>query len=201
MSGKYFGSDRISELWETIKEYVGEHILANIYSIEEQIIGRWIDGRSLYRKCYFFSNTNLTLDTWVSIAQAPNDIDSLCSCIGSFLYKNKNEYRTIPHPSMAIAITGESVKCYTDDRSYVNGGAGNLFLVIEYTKTTDSPTLNPLPSSGVEVATSEPPMQKAGTIVQDGVSYDYEFKQDAFGYASASGVATSVASSVREALS
>lgn len=124
---------------------------ADIYSLEEQVVGRWIDGRPLYRKTYVFTSPNTT-KTWIKVGDSVPNLDTITSlskvCNRSngvsqdeaaananntfaffFLY-TKGEYPNIPFSGLGMVRY--------DDGAF----AGQQFIcTIEYTKTTDQATI------------------------------------------------------------
>lgn len=110
----------------------------NNYSTEEIVVGKWMDGKKLYRKV-------LTLD--ISTPEGLNinveslNISQITLIRGIF---NDNQYNYMfPVPSYA---DGENRFCLfynkTDKFVHYEGGTsyginGKLIIVIEYTKTTD----------------------------------------------------------------
>lgn len=124
---------------------------ADIYSLEEQVVGRWIDGRPLYRKTYVFTSPNTT-KTWTKVGDSVPNLDTITSlskvCNRSngvsqdeaaananntfaffFLY-TKGEYPNIPFSGLGMVRY--------DDGAF----AGQQFIcTIEYTKTTDQATI------------------------------------------------------------
>lgn len=124
---------------------------ADIYSLEEQVVGRWIDGRPLYRKTYVFTSPNTT-KTWTKVGDSVPNLDTITSlnkvCNRSngvsqdeaaananntfaffFLY-TKGEYPNIPFSGLGMVRY--------DDGAF----AGQQFIcTIEYTKTTDQASI------------------------------------------------------------
>lgn len=117
---------------------------ANLYSLEEKIVGRWIDGKPLYQK-----TVNLgTLPVGSSSQYAVKEIDHNVSNIDIIMISGDGTYATdgtdyIPLPNAnsvsvnyqtAIFTTKTKIKLITcEDRSDQTGIA-----TILYTKTTDT---------------------------------------------------------------
>lgn len=147
----------------------------DIYSEEEIIIGRWIDGRPIYRKCKFLGNLSFTINTYTPVDSAPKDIDLVISLTGSFYIGEKK----FPIPmsvsagaEMAFVISGDNIAVITQNSDYASGGKNYLY-ILEYTKTTD---IIPQPVSKVLSPRISFPSSK--TIEEDGVEYDYELTGD-----------------------
>ena len=102
------------------------------YSTEEQVIGKWIDGKPIYRNV-----SNVTLQNtsrWTNLINIPN-LDKLINVYGFC------GNITIPRY--------ESSSYYTQflfENNYLkymaNGNSGSAFIVTEYTKTTDEEVNN-----------------------------------------------------------
>lgn len=106
------------------------------YSTTEQVIGRWIDGKPIYRKVFSF-NLGSTIKAWSTIGTIAN-IKLPIRFYGMFW--NVTTTFNIPR-----AFDGEDITLYCDTGSKLfreqhnYSYANNLpaFAVIEYTKTTD----------------------------------------------------------------
>lgn len=125
---EYAGTE-VPRGWEAVTE--------NDYSLEEQIIGEWIDGKPIYRKV--FSNYfNDEYNNWYSIGNIIN-LKTVIKVAG--MVKQKDDGNFIDFP-----------RCSTFDNTssdlYINGSTGavnvrigkatgELHLIVEYTKTTD----------------------------------------------------------------
>ena len=52
------------------------------YSTEEQVIGMWIDGKPLYRRCFSISKVTINEETWGSLVNlGSNVIDTLVNAV------------------------------------------------------------------------------------------------------------------------
>lgn len=104
---------------------------ANRYSTEEIEIGTWLDGKTLYRKIYIFNDSISAADGsgWKKIISI-NDIEDLvlCTCksnsnnkfpnrVNNGLYKYEDRYIQVYDEGYGFPID---------------------YIIIEYTKTTDS---------------------------------------------------------------
>lgn len=106
------------------------------YSLEEQAIGTWIDGKPLYRKV-------------VGIESLPNNealiqnhnisgIDNIINING--FATNGTEFRPIPFNSATanridIQITADRTSIYF--RTNIDVSAFHAYIILEYTRTTD----------------------------------------------------------------
>ena len=108
----------------------------NTYSTTEKVIGTWIDGKPIYRKC--FNVGTLTNDTsWRSLAHGISNLGIVTLLIGRVTSTSDSRQYTIPiyRPS----TFGITLGCDNTNIYYTNNwitGSSAVF-IIEYTKTTD----------------------------------------------------------------
>lgn len=111
------------------------------YSTDEIVIGRWIDGRPIYRKCFFGKSPSTTSDS--AIGYVPTDADLVTNLDGFIIVSSGRlpinwygggTYNTITQVRYDHANRPIELRL-----SY--SGWCNLpcYCWIEYTKTTDSP--------------------------------------------------------------
>ena len=68
----------------------------DIYSTEERVVGRWIDGKPLYRKCYQMTTPNKAGEIhWIGSCGIP-DIDVMTNLIGIIKSASEGGYAYIP---------------------------------------------------------------------------------------------------------
>lgn len=117
-----------------------------IYSTEEQVIGKWIDGKPLYRKVVTVTTPTANGNNIPIMDLTSLNIERTISIIGSL--NTDNAINTVPY--------------YVNSNTYIFfyiGGPGNtkpgwlnvslgpsyvnkeVFVVLEYTKTTDQATI------------------------------------------------------------
>jgi hypothetical protein len=125
-----------SDLVSAINEVLSNDTTKGTYSTNEIVIGKWIDGKPIYRKTFSF-NLGSSIDTWSTIAT----IDNIKLPIKFYgMCWNVSTTFNIPR-----AYSNEDITLYCDtasklfreqhNYSYANGLPA--FAVIEYTKTTD----------------------------------------------------------------
>ena len=108
---------------------------ANLYSENEQIVGRWIDGKPLYQKTLSF--TGLPYNSVKTIGTI-NDIETMVSALGTFHTSDKSVQHVIPtsvqSENMWIIYVSPNVvlRSVSNWTSYAGG-----YITIQYTKTTD----------------------------------------------------------------
>lgn len=125
-------SSSIKDTWSAkkISDELGEldKKVGNVYSTEETVIGKWIDGKPIYRKVVdLTSGVNISNTSWANICPASTigAVDKIINCHDASMDVN-NSY------SFRI-IDG-----YFRAQSLFNGGNSVVkTFVIEYTKTTD----------------------------------------------------------------
>ena len=122
---------------------VGEYTVQgfNDYSEEEKIIGRWIDGRPIYRKfvvCTFPSNESENI-----LATIPANIDKIWINGGiSFLWSDTYGMRPISFYYANNSYFDSWIDCtrgvifIQKGNAYLFAG-DNIYYALEYTKTTD----------------------------------------------------------------
>lgn len=115
----------------------------NEYSTEEQVIGKWIDGKPLYQKVITFDNT-------ISISYDDNTFTHNISNIDIIFVKNAFVYNKNEKRFYSIPVTLYNSNTATDDLNimvdrekinfYVKSGWNTSWqkvIILNYTKTTD----------------------------------------------------------------
>lgn len=113
----------------------------NDYSIEEQIVGTWIDGKNLYQKVITGTVQGSSSKVWRETDLLDGlDVDYFTVCDGSyFTTTDAPDTKILPFPYSAISDaaewrllnTGKLVICVSGWPATLN-----LTLIIRYTKTT-----------------------------------------------------------------
>lgn len=120
-TGNVWSASKTKEEIETVDN-------KNNYSTEEIIVGKWIDGRPIYKKSFYFSS--ISNGTVID----DNSIDKvLIETIGNGLINN--QYYPFPMGNAA----GESMIKKTNNKFVYNGAwtTNELYFSIKYIKTTD----------------------------------------------------------------
>lgn len=115
----------------------------NIYSTNEIVIGRWIDGKPLYQKVMSFDDT-------ISQAYENNSFSHNISNVDVIFVKHSFAYAKSKRRTYTIPVTLYNSNTTTDDLSimvdktsvnfFVKSGWNTLWqkiVVLNYTKTTD----------------------------------------------------------------
>ena len=139
--------ERLAQFYQQILPYLGgmPDILANkfskadLYSTDEKLIGRWIDGKPLYQKT--FNTTSSTTGREVDISYDAN-IDTVINIEGLFHRTDNSTSRWLPmncytqsnmYGFICYDMSGKNIKYkltgYSTDKQIIT---------IQYTKTTDS---------------------------------------------------------------
>lgn len=110
-------------------EITGENIINNLnenYSTDEQIVGKWIDGKPLYRKVISHTITGNTQE------HEPHNISNIERAI-SIEYSLKNQYGVFQTSDKTININMDTSQISIDS----DWATGLIYIIVEYTKTTD----------------------------------------------------------------
>ena len=110
------------------------------YSLDEQVVGTWIDGKPLYQKtidCGKGLNNNLK-----TIAHGILNIDTIIRTDGLDIHEDSN--RTggslpwVDRTSFLVGLWADSTNIYI--RSTYDASSTQYYCTIQYTKTTDNAT-------------------------------------------------------------
>ena len=123
-----------TQKWENANESSGGGVN---YSLTEQVIGTWIDGKPLYQKTFKISLDGVTLNTNIDYNHNVSNIDNVVDFFGASVDTN-NESRP-------LTATSDTYYCYvrrvnrTRIRYYTtfNASGSYLYVTLRYTKTTD----------------------------------------------------------------
>ena len=117
----------------------------DIYSLEEQVVGRWIDGRPIYRRIYITrlaSGSGSAERTTVLESGITESIDSVINFRGIVNYNNV--ITTLPYPLdvsylfPSLIVTEKEISVYHNSSYFDNA---KVLLFLEFTKATDQPTI------------------------------------------------------------
>lgn len=117
--------------------------IENNYSTDEQVIGKWIDGKPIYRKvCSYIAEIpeSASAETIIGVSPPIQNIEQLVKIYGN--YTSAPDTRQYPLPyTIQSGSTIRIVYDYTQGIIIIKGnGIGaskNHYIIIEYTKTTD----------------------------------------------------------------
>ena len=108
----------------------------NEYSLDEQVVGHWVNGKPLYQKTIIIPNCSP--NTWNTTAHNISNVDdvveetAMVRCTNGTIYCIG--YRTTEVCGM-IQATATTVGCYLGTHTVYNGAV--VTITIKYTKTTD----------------------------------------------------------------
>lgn len=112
------------------------------YSLNEQVVGTWVDGSTIYEKTFIFTPTAYDMDIDVSSL----NIDKLIKREGSFsrqatstiIQQKAIEYRTETNsnPSYGIMAELRNTNIHINISGYTYAQILEIRLTIQYTKTT-----------------------------------------------------------------
>lgn len=118
----------------------------DIYSLEEQVVGRWIDGRPIYRRIYITrlaSGSGSAERTTVLESGITESIDSVINFRGIARYVDST-YIALPSPIddsyllQNLIDPGNKIQIYHNSAFFDNA---KVLLFLEFTKATDQPTI------------------------------------------------------------
>ena len=113
----------------------------NNYSLEEQVIGRWIDGHPLYQKTIDCGANPIGRNDGTVIATIPDMSIGFIKC--AYLTGSGNTGNIISLPrilpisaayEVSVNIVGNNITYNSGDST---GSYGNVIVTVQYTKTTD----------------------------------------------------------------
>ena len=125
------------QLWGNVLLNGNQIIVNNIYSEDEMVIGKWIDGRNLYRKVIV--TTNALNTTTVTINHNIENFEHIVNCYGyapfgtsQYLFGAVEENKYIN-----IASVDASTFKIKIAEPWLNSFTEGCVVILEYTKTTD----------------------------------------------------------------
>lgn len=103
------------------------------YSTEEQVIGKWIDGKTLYRKVVHVDSLPQNINTKYQYPHNINNLEELVKSIGIANRASDREKYQFPNANTELWIDNTYIWLRTaNDRSLYSAE-----IILEYTKTTD----------------------------------------------------------------
>jgi hypothetical protein len=111
------------------------------YSTDEQIVGTWIDGKTLYEKTKYLSNYAITANTSQNIPLSIGNIEKVVSCNGSMSNSTKTTWRALPFydvgaPTDSTFIWIDTSKDNLILRSNSNWTSSDILITVRYTKSS-----------------------------------------------------------------
>ena len=146
---------QVKALIGNIKGKDGENF--SIYSTNEQVVGKWINGKPIYRKCFknvAFSNLDATSGRYIMSTKIDIDnIDKIISIHGETHTAIGTDYdltsifpgvniaydRSIQFCSYVINANSNYMICIAGNNGFIQGNC-YIDYIVEYTKTTDTAT-------------------------------------------------------------
>lgn len=128
------------------------------YSTEEQIVGYWIDGRYLYQKTLITKTpSSVTWQTWEDLTKQVNQTisgyENIRKVSGFVVGSDKSATTILMLYNEYDAYSGFTLLPYENiirGRVGSYGINGTAYVTIQYTKTTDEPTVQLLSESEVD---------------------------------------------------
>lgn len=165
---------------------------SNIYSKEETVVGRWIDGRPLYRRV-IETTTPSDVGSPIIVSENIENILSMQKLYG-IIQLDPNIFVSIPAMTVSLNFRNFEGIVITLSNEVTSYRSKPCIITAEYTKTTD-PAITGLPvtipstqsstEQGDTILDSKVTIPKRGKVEVDGEEYEYEIEGDMFGRASA----------------
>lgn len=147
-----------------------------IYSEEEREVGCWVDGKPLYEKTVFIDN--ISSSTGIQrFAHGISNIETVITTNGTWINKSDNTVyigsRDIVRPDSINSSAG----AWADATNIVlstreNRSNQNLYITIQYTKTTDTPGSGIWTPSGVPAVHYSTDEHVVGTWIDGSTLYE-----------------------------
>lgn len=114
----------------------------NVYSSEEQVIGKWIDNKPLYRKVYLVAEAYTKTSGEIRLSTNINNINEIVNIYGKCDWNYPNTlYYTFPIPYLSVDLSQKVQLFYYKNNNELGFNSTvdllNIYAVLEYTKTTD----------------------------------------------------------------
>jgi hypothetical protein len=113
----------------------------SVYSLEEQVVGTWIDGKPIYRTVFFCGNAVLTNSKHNNLFNVSSlNLDSVSKYEGTLIHHaGDGDYIVaMPADGWNLYITPNKALSVVPRGGSAN--VSNVYLTLEYTKTTDTAT-------------------------------------------------------------
>ena len=129
---------RLADFYQGILPYLGANASftvmskfnkSDLYSTDDQLVGRWTDGKPLYQKTITGLNVTPAYDVWTDVCVAPTNIESLTSVK---LLTNAND--DISGSGIEVALSNGKIRAEYLQNHTLRTIA---IMTIQYTKTTD----------------------------------------------------------------
>ena len=154
-----------------------------IYSTEEREIGVWTDGKPLYAKTLYVASGQINSTTFLNMP-SQNDIERIVSYKGSVYDIDDQRYYALPYERITDT-EGIWVSCHVlpdhtltpvlFTRQSTTYNLSNIFVAIQYTKTTDTPGSGTWTPQGVPAVHYSTEEQVVGTWVDGSTIYEKTF--------------------------
>ena len=119
-------------------EGIYNNSISNTYSTTETQIGTWIDGKPIYRKVLNIGTVTVS-GTTREVAHNIFNLSRVIKLWGSAISADTNHWIQFPTPTGVktyLEVEADATKLYFD-LGLADFGLSNVYVVIEYTKTTD----------------------------------------------------------------
>lgn len=116
------------------------YVPAQSYSSEEQVIGKWIDGKPIYRRMITVNSISTSGNNMVDIENA--NIDCPIRLFGSCIFTTSNK-RILLNYGVTKNLASADIQLYYNSENQILIGCNdptkytNFIILTEYTKSTD----------------------------------------------------------------
>lgn len=125
----------------------------HIYSTDETVVGKWIDGKTLYEKTiiYNFTSPQITSRFWTILFNESNSYDKcwIDYSASFFMYINQDGYHfndfsevyssdTVLAPAVTTQNGIVNIQILSNGNTVLASNDGQFIITIKYTKTTDT---------------------------------------------------------------
>lgn len=113
-----------------------ENQLSTHYSYDEQVVGRWVDGKPLYQKTIYLGNP--PNDSTKTYQHNIADIDKVVNHYGFMISTNDGSFSNLPiwnttGDGIRVVVTTTEIRLH----AHTSWSAYVAYITLQYTKTTD----------------------------------------------------------------
>lgn len=112
----------------------------NIYSMDEQKIGVWVDGKTIYRRVYYIDGLLTFTSNKFGFEHNIENFDRPLKLSGSIYDTENKDYYILPYITTTdanIMLYASPTQIKVEQKPYGSGRLRDVYVIIEYTKTTN----------------------------------------------------------------
>ena len=120
-------------------------ISPEIYSLDEQVIGKWVDGKPLYQKTLYYDSTQYTVGQTTTLAHNISNV-KMIMFKDAVVYRSMDQnYQMIPDVDAEMEHWGIGIRnmnsttfgLWIGDMNSYQMTYDYMYITFKYTKTTD----------------------------------------------------------------